>query len=54
MDTDQTIKIWNSFDGTWKRTLNGHTILVIPVLNNGNLASCYTDQTIKNWSTKSN
>ena len=50
---DNTIKIWNTDDGSVVRTLTGHNadIFSLAVLPNGNLASGSGDTTIKIWNT---
>ena len=50
---DNTIKIWNTTDGTLKQTLNSHdySVYALVVLHNGNLVSGYFDTKIWNSET---
>ena len=46
---DRAIKIWNPINGTFKRTLNGHThsVNALTVLQNGDIASVSANRSIK-------
>jgi WD40 repeat protein len=48
---DNTIKIWNTEDGTVTRILTGHKNLIsaLKILKNGDLVSSSPDCTIKIW-----
>lgn len=48
---DQTIKIWNPYDGVLMKSLSGHAkyVQTLAVLNDGRLSSGSGDETIKIW-----
>jgi len=49
--SDNTIKIWDSEEGSLKQTLSGHSdqINSLTTLPNGDLTSASADSTIKIW-----
>jgi WD40 repeat protein len=48
---DDTVRVWNSTDGTLKFTLNGHnnSVNALTILSNGDIVSGSFDKTIRVW-----